>query len=77
MGLEGDSRNILESAQAGFTFEPSNADDLVRQIKKMSLLSPREIKNMGQSGKEYYNNFLSIKYSVDKLERILEKIIVV
>lgn len=75
MGLEGDAKDILVNAQAGFTFEPDNSEDLEQQIKKMMLLSKEEIEKMGKLGKEYYKNNLSLESSVDKLERNLKRII--
>lgn len=74
MGLEGDAKDILVNAQAGYTFEPDNSEDLEKQIKKMMLLSDADIEKMGQSGKAYYKNNLSMKSSVDKLERNLKNI---
>ena len=75
MGLEGDAKDILVNAQAGYTFEPDNSEDLEQQIKKMMLLSNEEIEKMGQLGKAYYKNNLSMESSVDKLERNLKNII--
>ncbi len=75
MGLEGDARDILENAQAGFSFEPDNYIDLENQIKKVMLLNKDEIKQMGARGKEYYKNNLSMVSSVNKLEENFKKII--
>ncbi|MDC1080755.1 glycosyltransferase family 4 protein [Flavobacteriaceae bacterium] len=75
MGLEGDAKDILVNAQAGYTFEPDNSEDLEKQIKKMMLLSNEEIEMMGLQGKAYYKNNLSMESSVDKLERNLKNII--
>ncbi|MGV6829435.1 MAG: glycosyltransferase family 4 protein [Flavobacteriales bacterium] len=74
MGLEGDSKNILEKAQAGYTFEPDNEEDLEIQINKMMLLSKEEIFKMGQRGKTYYAENLSIIKSVDILEKRFKQI---
>ena len=75
MGLEGDAKDILVNAQAVYTFEPDNSEDLEQQIKKMMLLSNEEIEKMGQLAKAYYINNLSMESSVDKLERNLKNII--
>ena len=74
MGLEGDAKEILENAQAGFTFEPNNPHDLINKIKKMTQLTPEEIIDMGERGKAYYAKNLSISSSVDKLEHKLKLI---
>tara|TARA_B100001989_G_C24508817_1_gene449203 strand:- start:47 stop:1270 length:1224 start_codon:yes stop_codon:yes gene_type:complete len=74
MGLEGDAKDILVNAQAGYTFEPDNSEDLEKQIKKIIRLSDVEIENMGQRGKAYYKNNFTMKSSVDKLELNLKNI---
>ncbi|WP_452221577.1 glycosyltransferase family 4 protein [Lacinutrix salivirga] len=74
MGLKGDASEILKNAKAGFTFEPDNSEDLETKIKKMISLSPDQIKEMGDNGKEYYKNNLSIISSVNKLEKNFIKI---
>lgn len=74
MGLKGDSSDILNNAKAGYTFQPDNSEDLEVKIKKMISLNAEEIKEMGENGKEYYKNNLSIISSVDKLEKNFKKI---
>jgi glycosyltransferase involved in cell wall biosynthesis len=75
MGLKGDASDILNNANAGFTFTPDSSDDLEEKIKKMIALSSHEIIEMGRNGKAYYEENLSIVSSVDKIERSLKKII--
>ena len=74
MGLKGDAKDILVNAKAGYTFEPNNSVDLEDKIKKMISLNSNQILEMGENGKAYYNNNLSIVSSVDKLERNFKKI---
>jgi glycosyltransferase involved in cell wall biosynthesis len=74
MGLQGDSADILNAANAGYTFEPDNCEDLEKKIKKMISLDEEKIAKMGVNGKVYYEENLSIISSVDKIERNLLKI---
>ncbi|WP_397364215.1 glycosyltransferase family 4 protein [Olleya sp. R77988] len=74
MGLKGDASDILNNANAGYTFEPDNSVDLEIKLKKMISLNLDQIKKMGQNGKDYYKNNLSIISSVDKLEKNFKKI---
>ncbi|OAB77327.1 glycosyltransferase family 4 protein [Cochleicola gelatinilyticus] len=74
MGLEGDSKAILDEARAGYTFEPDNPEALKRVVQEMSALSKEEIANMGINGKRYYTDNLSLISSVDKLEKNFIKI---
>lgn len=74
MGLKGDAASILNNAKAGFTFEPDDDIDLEKKIKEMIALSSEEIKEMGENAIDYYTNNLSIKTSVDKIERNMLKL---
>jgi glycosyltransferase involved in cell wall biosynthesis len=74
MGLKGDASDILNQAKAGYTFEPDTSEDLEIKIKKMLSLNPEQIIEMGENGKDYYKNNLSIISSVDKLENNFKKI---
>ncbi len=68
MGLKGDAADILNDAEAGFTFEPDNETDLIEKIHKILTLSNAEIADMGRRAAQYYKNNLSIASSVDKIE---------
>ena len=74
MGLEGNAAEILNKANAGYTFEPDNPKALKEQIIKMISLSHNDILQMGKNAKMYYSENLSITSSVDKLERNFKKI---
>lgn len=71
MGLAGDAADILNNANAGFTFEPNNSKDLIEKINTMISLSEEEIKELGLNASQYYEANLSIDSSVDKIEQRL------
>lgn len=72
MGLEGDAREILEAAEAGFAFEPDNQKELARAIDKLLNMSTWEIDKLGQNGAKYYQKALSLESSVDAIEEKLK-----
>ncbi len=74
VGLEGDARDILEAAQAGFAFEPDNVKDFLVQIDKISNLTQEAQEQLGKNAKDYYARALSLESSVDKLERNLKNL---
>lgn len=71
MGLEGDARDILEKAQAGYSFEPDNVQDLLAKIEKITSLNKDAHEKLSENAKVYYQESLSLEASVDKLERNL------
>lgn len=75
LGLRGDAQELVEDAEAGFMFEPENPDDLISNIENILDKNSDEVKTMGQKGKEYYNEFLSIESNTTKLIECFEKCI--
>ncbi len=75
MGLEGDAKDILINAKAGYTFEPDNVNDLLLKLESILKLSKTDIDILGDNGKLYYENNLSIEKSVDKIETNLLNLI--
>jgi glycosyltransferase involved in cell wall biosynthesis len=71
MGLKGDAAVILNNAQAGFTFEPDNEEDLIEKLHTMLDLTDLEIEHLGNKAKQYYQDNLSIQSSTDKIEKRL------
>ena len=50
--LDGESRRLVESAEAGLYVEPENADALVQAIRRY-LLQPELVRRQGENGYAY------------------------
>ena len=74
LGMKGDAADIIKDANAGYLFEPDNFEDLIKKIDFLKSKSQKEREEMGKKGQQYYNDFLSIKSSTDKLESVFKKI---
>lgn len=67
LGLNGDAQYLVDEAEAGYIFEPENSIDLVNKIKDLLKKNGEEIASMGNKGKKYYDEFLSIESNTTKL----------
>lgn len=60
-GLRGDGASLLQEAGAGIFFEPENPESLVDSVRTLSQLSPESRAQMGEKGRRFYQEFLSIE----------------
>ena len=77
LGVEGEAKDLfIDRGKAGLFFEPENEDDLVIQIKKI-INDPKSIKEFGESGRSFVNEFFNrdkiAKDFFKELESVLEK----
>lgn len=74
IGVEGDAARLVESANAGFSFEPENPKSLIDAVQRLLMLSPEEREAMGENGRAFYKANLSLASAVGKLEPILNEV---
>ncbi|MFA7273247.1 MAG: glycosyltransferase family 4 protein [Crocinitomicaceae bacterium] len=74
LGVDGEARqHFITNANAGYFFEPENADDLVAQLKQM-IANPDECNAMGKRGREYANIHFNRNNIADNLIQELHKL---
>jgi len=71
LGVEGESAAIIEESNAGITFEPDNADDLVEKIQ-LCRLNPELLETCSNNGRAAAKNFDRSELAISMLE-ILKK----
>jgi len=71
MGVRGDAAQIVLEASAGLTFEPQNSVDLVRAIRALTDLSEAERRAMGEAGKTFYREHMSLAVGARSFSRVL------
>jgi glycosyltransferase involved in cell wall biosynthesis len=75
LGVQGIARQILETAEAGLTFEPENADELAGAIRELAE-NPARATRLGMAGarfarKEYDREVMARRY-LDRLQNLVE-----
>jgi colanic acid biosynthesis glycosyl transferase WcaI len=68
MGVRGDAADLVRNAEAGFQFEPEDSVSLVEAIHKLIALPESARFKMGESGRRYYERYLSLEAGVTAYE---------
>jgi len=71
MAVRGDAAELVRRAGAGIICEPENPGEIVKAIKTLYSMSDEERKLMGESGSNYYKNFLSFTSGVNQFEKLM------
>lgn len=70
LGVDGEARQLLETAQAGLFFEPENAEALAAAISRLHGQPERAVQ-MGRNGRRYVQANYSRQRMAERLERLL------
>lgn len=75
MGVAGDASNLVRESGGGVICEPDNPISLSLAIKDLVNKSDAERELIGQAGKEYYYNHLSLDKGVCKFTKVFEEVL--
>lgn len=73
MGVRGDAADLVRQAEAGVLFEPGSPDDLVRAVRELQGYSAEERRQLGASGRNFYERHLSLEVGVERFSKVLER----
>lgn len=73
MAVHGEAADLVERAQAGIRCRPSDPDGLAAAVQSLRGLPKQELEQMGQRGRVFYEQNLSLDTSIDKLEICLQQ----
>jgi colanic acid biosynthesis glycosyl transferase WcaI len=65
MVVPGEASNLVQAAKAGVTVDPGDPKALADAIQEISLVSEAQLQQMGDSGRRYYLDHLSLAAGVD------------
>ena len=72
MGVRGDAARLVETAQAGKTFDPEDAQQLVGAILELAALDPEARAELGRAGERFYRDRLSLRVGSARFARVLQ-----
>ena len=75
MGVQGNAADIVNEAKCGIIVEPENANSLAEAAESLFIMSPEDLKSMGDNSRTYYDKNLSVKSGIDKFIKIFDKLI--
>jgi len=67
---------LVQQGESGYLFDPNDPSDLADKIKMVALLSAADRKRMGQSGRKYAENNLSMDRFVDEYECLFSEVLI-
>ncbi len=70
MAVRGDAAQLIIQSGGGLVCEPENPRSIAETVARFAAMSPEELLNMGEAGKKYYDEKLSMKAGVAKFEAL-------
>ena len=74
-GLEGDAADLIQKADAGIRFEPTDSAGLLEAVERMIHLPPEELERMGASGRSFYDAHLSLNAGCQRIETLFDRLL--
>jgi glycosyltransferase involved in cell wall biosynthesis len=75
VGVRGDAADLVVNAKAGFPCTPENAESIAEGVRKFLKMSQQELDAMGENGKTFYQQKLSLAVGTKELAKVLESAI--
>jgi glycosyltransferase involved in cell wall biosynthesis len=70
LGVEGESRDIIEAARSGLCIEPENAAELARRVVELAD-KPELCRELGQNGRRYVTEHYDRRVLAAKYEQLM------
>ena len=74
-GVEGDAANLVLRAHAGFTYDSGAPEALAQLIEQMAGMPRAALEEMGERGRQFYQNELSLSSGVDRFEKVFLEVV--
>jgi glycosyltransferase involved in cell wall biosynthesis len=75
VGVRGDAADLVVNAKAGFPCTPENAESIAEGVRKFLKMSQQELDTMGENGRKFYREELSLAVGTKRLAEVLESAI--
>jgi glycosyltransferase involved in cell wall biosynthesis len=74
MAVRGDAAQLVTQSGGGLVCEPENAASIADAVAQFAGMRPEERQSMGEAGKRFYDEQLSLKAGVGKFEALFARI---
>ena len=74
MAVRGDAAQLVAQSGGGLVCEPENPRSIAEAVARFAGMSPEQRRSMGEAGKKYYDEQLSLKAGVTKFEVLFARI---
>ncbi|MGB8227272.1 MAG: glycosyltransferase family 4 protein [Sedimentisphaerales bacterium] len=73
--IEGDAADLVLKANAGLKCEPGNPQSIAEAVEKFRSMPRAQLNAMGENGRKFYQQELSLKIGTERFEAVFESII--
>jgi colanic acid biosynthesis glycosyl transferase WcaI len=70
MAVNGDAAALVRKAGAGLCVSPEDPEAMANAVCELSQMAPEALAAMGERGRRYYEQHLSLAAGVDRLEAV-------
>jgi len=70
LGVKGDAAQLIEQSGGGVTFAPGDPEDLARSLRSLAEMSSTALRQMGERGRAYYHDHLSLEIGYRRMAQI-------
>jgi glycosyltransferase involved in cell wall biosynthesis len=74
MGVKGDAADMVRHANCGIVIEPQNPINIADSVMKLASLPAEELRLMGDNGRQYYYERLSLEIGSSRFASLFEKL---
>jgi glycosyltransferase involved in cell wall biosynthesis len=74
MAVRGDAAQLVTQSGGGLVCEPENPRSIADTVARFAAMSPEQRRGMGEAGKRFYDEQLSLKAGVTKFEALFASI---
>jgi glycosyltransferase involved in cell wall biosynthesis len=74
MAVRGDAAQLVTQSGGGLVCEPENPRSIAETVARFAAMSPEQRRSMGEAGRRYYDEQLSLRVGVTKFEALFARI---
>lgn len=74
IGVGGNATDLVMKAKAGLACEPENPQSIAEAVGKFQAMSQTELDAMGENGKRFYQQELSLAIGAKRLEKVFQEV---
>lgn len=75
MGVKGNAADLITEAKAGLVCEPETPESIAHAVEQFYSMPCEGLEEMGNNGREHYNEHLSLKAGVEHFESLFNSVI--
>jgi colanic acid biosynthesis glycosyl transferase WcaI len=75
MAVAGDAADLVERSGAGIAVPPGQAAPLAAAMRRLAMMSPEELREMGARGRRFYDEHLSLSVGAEQTDSVFREVL--